>query len=94
MGYLMSKPSLLKNRSCTIQPIIKWNKGVHTFPMSISQKVNLKAQLEFKLASYDVTVQNVSHYTTGILPEREEATSILLQSMSHYHCYIRIYFQH
>ena len=35
---------------------------VHTFPMSIGPKVNVKAWLEFELAYYDVKVQHINHY--------------------------------
>ena len=34
--------------------------------MGISLKENLIAQLEFALVYYDVAVQHISHYTTGI----------------------------
>ena len=32
MGYLIQKPSLLKNSNDTIQPIAGVDKSVHTFP--------------------------------------------------------------
>ena len=34
----------------------------------MSLKVNIIAQLKFELAYYDVTVQQVSHFTLGTLP--------------------------
>ena len=47
---------------------ISWegDKGVHTFLKIISSKVNIITHLEFKLNIYDVTVQYINHYTTGI----------------------------
>ena len=38
---------------------------LHTFLKGISLKMNIIVLLEFELASYDVTVQLISHYTTG-----------------------------
>ena len=32
------------------------NKGIHTFLKGISQKVNEKAGLEFKLANHDISI--------------------------------------
>ena len=43
------------------------DKRVHTIPKGISPKVNVIAWLGFKLAYYDVAVQNVGHYIIGIL---------------------------
>ena len=40
------------------------DKGVHTFPKGICSKVNVIAQLEFELASYDSAVHRFNHYTT------------------------------
>ena len=37
---------------------------VHTFPKSTSLKVNIIAQLDFKFAYDNVSVQHVSHYST------------------------------
>ena len=48
MGYLMPKPSLLKNSSDLTH---SWeDKGVHTFHKGISQKVNVIARPEFELS--------------------------------------------
>ena len=44
------------------------DKGLHTFPIGISPKVNVVAGLEFELAYYDVTVQHFSHYHTVTPP--------------------------
>ena len=63
----MLKPSLEKNRSSTIY-LCQEDKGVHSFPKDTSPKVNVIAQLEFELAYYNVAVQHVSHYATGITP--------------------------
>ena len=38
------------------------NNGIHTFPKSISLKVNIAARLEFKLTFFHGTVQYFSHY--------------------------------
>ena len=42
-------------------------RGVHTFPMVISPKVNEIARLEIELAYYDVAFQYVNHYVMGTL---------------------------
>ena len=44
------------------------SKGVHTFPKGISLKVTIIAWMEFELTFYNVTVQHVSHDTTGTPP--------------------------
>ena len=41
------------------------DKGLCTFPKSISLKVNAMMQLKHKLANDNVTVQYISHDTTG-----------------------------
>ena len=56
--------------------------GVYTFPKGISSKMNISAQLEFELAFYDVTVQYVSHYTTGTSPNLKKYFQILYYSNS------------
>ena len=43
-------------------------KRSHTFPKSISPKVNVIARLEFELSNYYVAVQHISHYATVTLP--------------------------
>ena len=43
-------------------------KAMPAFPKGICLKVNLRAQLEFELAYYDVTVYHVSHYATKSPP--------------------------
>ena len=42
----------------------KEDKGVHTFPLGICPKVNLKVCLEFELTWYNSAVQRFNHYTT------------------------------
>ena len=42
------------------------DKRVYTFAIVISPKVNMIARLEFEFAYYDLTVQSVSQYFTGI----------------------------
>ena len=39
-------------------------KGVHTFPESISQKMNVWTWLEFELAYFVGAIQNFSHHAT------------------------------
>ena len=46
----------------------KGDKGVHTFPKSISLKVNVIVRLEFELAYYNVADQHVNHYTKSTSP--------------------------
>ena len=41
--------------------------GVHNFPKGIYPKVNMIAQLEFKLAYYDSSVQHFNHYTHFVI---------------------------
>ena len=41
------------------------DKEVHTFPKSISTKVNVIARLEFELADFEAAVQVFSNYTPG-----------------------------
>ena len=64
VGHLMPKPFSKKNSSGTI-----WeDKGVHTFPKGICPKVNVIAQLEYKLAYYDSAVHRFNHYTMRTPP--------------------------
>ena len=44
-------------------PELGEGKGVHTFPKSISLKVNVIAWLEFKLTHHNVTGKRINHYT-------------------------------
>ena len=44
------------------------NKVIHTFPKSLIPKVTVIARVEFELAYYAVTVQYLTHYTTGTTP--------------------------
>ena len=74
----MPNPSLLKNY-CNINYVLRKSMEPRyipidgeimrfkRFPMEISPKVNVIAQLDFELANYDVAVQHVSHYTTKTL---------------------------
>ena len=69
LEYLMPKPSLQKNSSDTIQPIVGGGgKEVHTFPRGICTKVNLIAQLEFQLVYFKVAAKHFSHYAIGTSP--------------------------
>ena len=43
-------------------------KGVYTFPLGISPKVNVIAWLELELSDYVFVIQDVSHYATGSHP--------------------------
>ena len=59
MGYLMPKPSLLKNSSGTIyNPSLGVRGWVHNFSKEISSKLNVIARLEFEHAFYNVAVQH------------------------------------
>ena len=58
-----------------LQPIAGEDKEVHTFPKSISSKVNVIASLEFEHAYYDVAVLHVSHDATGTPPKNLVSTS-------------------
>ena len=58
----MPKPSLPKDISDSIWLI----DGVHAFPFGNNPKVNLIARLQFELTFYNVVVQHVSLYATGI----------------------------
>ena len=45
---------------------MEWGeKVVHTFPIGISPKVNIIAQLEFEFTCYDVTFYHISHCDIG-----------------------------
>ena len=65
ISYLILKLSLLKNKTSTIQPIAGEGKRVHTFPKSITPKMNTIMRLEFKLTYFDVIVEHINHYTKG-----------------------------
>ena len=69
----MPKLSLQKNK---INPHLV-GKGLYTFPKVICPKMNVIPWLEFELADYDVTVQYISHYATGI---------------SSQHCFLKIHY--
>ena len=43
------------------------DKGVHAFAKSINPKVNIIAQLEFKLTHFKAAVLHFSHYAKGTL---------------------------
>ena len=45
------------------------DKRVHTFRKGVYPKVNVIAQLEYKLAYYDFAVHRCNHYTTRTLPD-------------------------
>ena len=44
------------------------DKGVHTFPKGICQKVNIITRLEYELAYYNSAVHRFNHYTTRTPP--------------------------
>ena len=66
MGYLMSELS----KTIVVVLFNLWLKGkvVHAFLKGISPKVNILAQLEFKLIYSDVAIQHVSLYTKDTTP--------------------------
>ena len=56
---------MLKNSSDTICPIAgEGDKGIHTFPNSISSKVNVIAQLGFELANFEAAIKHFSYHST------------------------------
>ena len=67
----MPKASLQKNSSGSFRPIAKRIRGFIPFSKGISLKVNVKVQVEFKLAYYDVTVQHINHYAKMNFPVHE-----------------------
>ena len=50
----------------------KRNKEIHTFPKSISPKVNVIAWPEIELAYFKATVHHFKHYFTGTPPYKNE----------------------
>ena len=44
------------------------DKEVHTFLKGISPKVNVIAWLELELAYFDVAIEHISYYVTGLPP--------------------------
>ena len=51
-----------------MHPIAGEDKGLHTFPKSISPEGNVFVGLKFELTYNYAVVQHISHYTTKILP--------------------------
>ena len=66
-GYFMPKLFLYKNRSNTIKPKTGGGKVTYAFSKVISPKVTIIVRLEFEVDDYDVAVQHVYYYATGIL---------------------------
>ena len=61
---------------------------VHTFPAGISPKVNVIAHLDFQPAYCDVTVLQITHYTTGTI---SSISPSLLPLSLYIYIYIYIY---
>ena len=66
LGWFNAK-AILVEEELLFKPELSGDKNVHTFLKSVCPKVNEMAWLEFELIYYDVTVQLISHYATGIL---------------------------
>ena len=57
--HLMAQDFIWMLQSCQkLSPIYYVTKGLHTFPKSISLKVNIIVQVEFTLTHYNVQVQH------------------------------------
>ena len=54
-----------------LQPTGLRDKGVRTFFKGINLKVIVIARLELELTYYDIVLQHVSHYATGISPPKK-----------------------
>ena len=75
-----SYKAILEEEQYWFYLIFNWkNKGVHTFPIIVSQKVNLIARLKFELAFDGITVQRFIHYTMEILPLISPFTKINIE---------------
>ena len=66
VGDIMSKPSLLKSSTITIQSTLR-EKLIHTFPKANRPKINVTGRLEFKHAYYNGAVWCVGHITMKII---------------------------
>ena len=85
LGYLMPKLFLYKNSSSTILTHSWRDKRVHAFPKVICPKVNVKAELEFKLTYYSIAVKQVSHYATETPHVHyflDKSSAVLLQCLN------------
>ena len=51
---------------------------VRTFLKGISPKVKVKAQREFKLTYYEITIQHVSRYTANMIDLSESIKYLLI----------------
>ena len=51
--------------------------------------MNLLALLEFELAYYDIVVQHISHYATGIIPKK-----VLIKYYFHFHRQYSLYLKY
>ena len=61
MGHLIPKPSLYKKQLWYYLTHSWKDKGVNTFPKSISLKVNEMARIEFELADFGSTAKGPIH---------------------------------
>ena len=63
-GLLNAKPISVEEQQKYFSNHIPMYKEVHTFPMDIRPKGNVKAWLELELAYFKAAVQHFSHYAT------------------------------
>ena len=68
VGYLMVKSSLKENSCNTFKTHYRMPKRILTFTKGISSKMNVIAQLELELVYFELSVQQFSHFSTGIPP--------------------------
>ena len=66
-GLFNDKAILVEEQSWYYSTNSWWDKRIHTFPKGIGPKMNVIARLEFELVYYEVEVQHVNHYATGII---------------------------
>ena len=64
---------------------------VNRFANGMSLKVNIMARLVFELAYLEVTVQYVSHYTTGTPSLNSNLLNFTLKNFTLFHTLLGIY---
>ena len=84
----MPKPSLLKNCNGIIQPVPRGIREFMPYPKGINLKVNVKVQLEFEFASYDLTVQHLSDCALRGTPPLRFGLLSLLNGISNFEGYL------
>ena len=76
-GRNLMPKTFLKNSGDSIYPIPGRIQRFMPFPRDISPKVNVIVQLEFEIASYDVTIQYISRYITVTSSCGDNSSTIL-----------------